>query len=274
MSRRRPGASRRWAILAASIVAAAFLGLAVADAAQLSVSNGGLFLGNLVRCTNGPVATTGGTTHVGSTFTSVQLSSVPAGCTGSAVEVTVYDAANAAIATGSGTAAGGSFDITTTSFPYSAVAGVALLFDTWGVPATWTVPVVPPFACVYADSNWNALVPTQYCTLNTITTTTGTTGAYPYVTVTFRVTSPPNQRFLLTADFGSIVAPPGFPGWTPKSVAVITLTAHPPYACFGLPIATVRGRNNAGGTRVFTLYETTRPNYLPTPGYTAICRLP
>jgi hypothetical protein len=54
---------------------------------------------------------------------------------------------------------------------------------------------------------------------------------------------------------------------------VITLTAHPSNVCSALPIATVRGRNNVGGTRVFTLYETTRPNYLPA-GYVAICRLP
>jgi hypothetical protein len=258
------------ALVAAILVALGITGLAVANASQLTVTSGKIVLQSAARCTNATIATTGGSAHVGSTFTSVQFSSVAAACAGLAAQVTVYDAAGTAIATGSGTAAAGSFDVATTSFAYSAVAGVAVLFDTWGVPTTWTVPVVPPF--VLTDSGYVPLVPTQYCTLNTITTTTGTTGGYPFVNVTFRVTSPTNNRFLLTVDFGSIVLPPGFPGWTPKSVSVITLTAHPSYACSGLPIATVRGRNNVGGTRVFTLYETTRPNYLPG-GYVAICRV-
>jgi hypothetical protein len=271
------GRSPRVAALVATVlVALGFVGLAVADASQLAVDNSVPALQNSARCTNGPVATTGGSTHVGSVFTSVQLSSVDAACAGLAVQVTVYDSAGAVLAAGSGTASAGSFDIATTTFGYAAVAGIALLFDTWGVPAAWTAPVLPVFTCIVTDNSFVPRVPAQYCTLKNIAFTLGTTTTggvtYPTVTVTFRVNSPAGYlRFLVSADFGVTSPAPAFPGWTPLSVSTRVLTAQTPSVCGSLPFFTARGVNNAAnGTRTFRIYGTTRPNFTPN-GNTRIC---
>ena len=267
MTRRRARASRRWAIAASAIVAAVCLGLAIADAAQLPVGGNGLFLGNLARCTNGPVAITGGSTHVGSTFTSVQLSSVAAPCAGRTAQVAVYNSAGAAIATGSGTATTGSFDVATTNFPYSAVAGVAVLFDTWGVPTTWTAPVVPPFTCVATNNQWVPVVPAVNCTVTNLVVTPGTSGGFATETISFRVGNlGGNTRFILTADFGSV---PTFPGWTPQRVWRLILRSDPNYDCGQLPIVSVRGRTSDGPT--YYLFETLNPANINPGGYTRIC---
>jgi len=276
MTGRRPRASRRWAILASGIVAVACLGLAIADAAQLAVGGGGLFASTLARCSNGPVAIAGGATHTGSRYTSVSLTNLAAACSGKAVQVTVYDATGAALATGTGTAGTAPFDVTTTAFVSTAATGVAILVGTWGVPATWTAPVLPVFTCVVTDNSFVPLVPAQSCTLKNISITTGTTTTggvtYPTVTATFRVNSPAGYlRFLVSADFGVTSPAPAFPGWTPLSVSTRILTAQVPSVCGSLPYFTARGVNNAAsGTTTFRIYGTTRPAYTPV-GNTAIC---
>jgi hypothetical protein len=275
MTRRRSGVSRRWAILASGVVAVAFLGLAIADAAQLSVSTGGVFAGNQSRCTNGPVAIA---THAGSSYTSISLTNLAAACSGQTMQVTVYDAAGTALATGTGTAGTAPFDITTTSFNATLATGIALLVGTWGVPTTWTPLVLPVFTCVATDNAFAPLVPAEVCTLKSITITTGTTTTggttYPTVTVRFQVNSPAGHlRFLVTADFGVMSPTPAFPGWTPVSVSTRNLTAQLPAgsSCSSLPLFTARGVNNAAnGTTNFRIYGTTRPTYTPV-GNTAIC---
>ena len=147
MTGRRSRGSRRWAIIASAVVGLSLAGLAIANAAQLSVTNTGLLVGSEARCTEGPVAITGGSAHSGNTYTSVSLTDLDAACVGASVQLTVYDAAGTALATGTGTAGASPFDITTTSYTSTAVAGVALLVGTWGVPTTWTPPVVVPTAC-------------------------------------------------------------------------------------------------------------------------------
>lgn len=140
MTRRRSGASRRWAILASGLVALTFVGLGVADAAQLNVSGPGIYTGSQARCTNGPVAVTSGAAHSGTSYTSVSVTNLAAACTGKAIQVTVYNVSGTSIATGTGSAGTAPFEITTTAFTSTAVAGVALLVGTWGVPTTWTPP--------------------------------------------------------------------------------------------------------------------------------------
>jgi hypothetical protein len=274
MTRRRSGASRRWAILASAVVAVAFLGLAVADAAQLNVTGSGVAVASAARCTNGPVAIAGGATHSGSSYASVSLANLAAACSGQAIQVTVYDASQAALATGTGTAGTAPFDITTTSFNATLATGVALLVGTWGVPTTWTALVLPVFTCVATDNAFAPLVPAESCTLKNITITTGTSGGFPTTTANFRVNSPAGHlRFLVTADFGVMSPAPAFPGWTPLSVSTRNLTAQLPTgsSCSSLPSFTARGVNNAAsGTTTFRIYGTTRPAFTPA-GNTAIC---
>jgi hypothetical protein len=276
MTRRRSGASRRWAILASAVVAVAFLGLAVADAAQLNVTGSGVAVASAARCTNGPVAIAGGATHSGSSYASVSLANLAAACSGQAIQVTVYDASQAALATGTGTAGTAPFDITTTSFNATLATGVALLVGTWGVPTTWTALVLPVFTCVATDNAFAPVVPAEPCTIKSISITNGTTTTggvtYRTVTATFRVNSPAaHLRFLVTADFGvTTPLPAAFPGWTPVSVAINTLTAQTPSVCGSLPLFTARGVNNrANGSRTFTIYGTERPAFAG--GYTLVC---
>jgi hypothetical protein len=165
VTRRRSGASRKWAILASGLVAIVFVGLAVADAAQLNVSGQGIYSGNQARCTNGPVAITGGATHTGTSFTSVSLTNLAAACSGKAIQVTVYDALGTSLATGSGVAGTAPFDIPTTAFTSTAATGVALLVGTWGVPTTWTPPVLTPaVSCVALNGGGNPQ-PSKICTI-------------------------------------------------------------------------------------------------------------
>lgn len=153
MSRRRPGASRRWAILAAGVVALVLIGLGIANAAQLSVSNGGIFLGNLARCSNGPIAATPATLVSGTTYSAVSLAGLT-GCNGLGVQITVVGAAGSVLATGSGTA-GANPLVITTSVNYNAanVTGVALLVGTWGVPTTWATPACQVTPVALTPSN-------------------------------------------------------------------------------------------------------------------------
>lgn len=151
MTHRRWSAPRRWAVGAVALVTLSVAGLAAANAAQLTVTSSGVAVASAARCTNGPVAITGGATHSGTSYSSVSVAGLASACSGKSVTVTVYNLSGTALWTGTGLASTVPFDITTVAptLPYTstAVTGVALLVGTWGVPATWTPPVVVPTAC-------------------------------------------------------------------------------------------------------------------------------
>jgi hypothetical protein len=197
----------------------------------------------------------------------VALPALPAACAGKNVEVTVFDASGNAIATGSGAAGAAPFDVATTTFSYSQVSGIAVLVDTWGVPATWTDPIVAPFTCVATNSAWIPVIPAVNCTVTNLVVTPGTSGGFATATISFRVGNlGGNTRFVLTADFGSV---PTFPGWTPTGVWRRVLRSDTTYSCTQLPIVSVRGRTSDGPT--YYLFETLNPVNVNPGGYTRIC---
>lgn len=137
MTRRRSSAPRRWAIGASALVALVFAGVAIANAAGLTVTSRQLFAQNAARCTNATIATTGFRNSGTGNWNRVRLVGVPAACAGLPVSVVVYRSSGSSFATGTGTAAEGAVDITTTAYASGNATGVALLIGGWGVPTTW-----------------------------------------------------------------------------------------------------------------------------------------
>ena len=248
MTRRRSGAWRRWAILASGLVALVFAGLAIADAAQLSVGNGGIFLGSLARCTNGPVAITGGATHSGTSYTSVSVTNLAAACSGKTIQVTVFNSSGTALATGTGTAGTSPFDVTTTAFTSTAATGVAVLVGTWGVPTTWTPPATTPaVSCVALNGGGNPQ-PSKTCTI-----TLSPNGSAPWANST-----PPggtlwNFTFNVTSETGNWEATfdltnaafPFVPRWIGQNS--VTVAKAPGFIC-GSPVTTLIVRPSGGNT--------------------------
>lgn len=247
MTRRRSGTPRRWAIIASGFVALSVIGLAIADAAQLNVSNAGVALGNASRCTNGPITVVMGPGTGNTLRYSVTLSSVSAACANLPVNVVLYRSNGSSEATGTGTvpAAGGTFDITTTGYRRNNVSGAALLIGTWGVPATWsqTPVVVPAITCIELTSWTGGWPPPD--TYGTPTGGTCTAAISNYAewgsplsnfNFTFTVTGADNWE--LTFDFAST---PQFPGFTPTNVGgTLNPRLAPGYACSQMPILVAR----------------------------------
>lgn len=126
------------AAVAAVAVALSVVGFVVASASQLTVSSSYLSPQNVSRCTNATIATTGfASGGPGTTWNRVRLVGVPDACAGLPITVFVYRASGQ-MATGTGTAAAGTVDITTANYTSGNVTGVALLIGGWGVPTTWT----------------------------------------------------------------------------------------------------------------------------------------
>ena len=248
MTRRPSSASRRWAILASGLVALVFVGLAVADAAQLNVSGPGIYAGSQARCTNGPVAITGGATHSGTSYTSISLTNLAAACSGKAIQVTIYNVSGVALATGTGTAGTAPFDIATTAFTSTAATGVALLVGTWGVPTTWTPPsITPPVSCIALNGGGKPQ-PSKTCTV-----TFSPNGGAPWGNstppggtlwnFTFNVTSQ-GASWEATIDFTN-TAFPFQPRWVGQNS--VTVAKAPGYTC-GSPVSTLVVQPTGGST--------------------------
>ena len=245
MTRRRSVATRRWAIIASGLVALVFAGLAIADAAQLSVGNGGIFLGTKSRCTNGPIAATTGTAHTGANIQAVKLSGVSTACAGLPVSLVVYQSNGSSLATGTGTASTGSFDIATSSYHANNVAGVALLIGTWGIPTTWSsTPVVLPAVSCIALTPWTGgwPPPNTYGTPTggTCTATISNYAAWgsPLSNFNFTVTVTGASNWELTFNFANTTV---FPGFTPTNVgSALNPYVAPSNLCSDLPLLVVR----------------------------------
>ncbi len=134
---RRKGTWRVAAAVAGTAIAISVVGLVVASGSQLDVTNGPPFVQDTSRCTNATLATTGFASGGGRNWDRVRLVGVPDACAGLPISVVVYRAAGE-LATGTGTAAAGTVDITTGNYRSNRVTGVALLIGGWGVPTTWT----------------------------------------------------------------------------------------------------------------------------------------
>lgn len=230
--------SRRLATVAASIAALALAGFIVADAAQLGVNSNDTHTNADQRCTDGPVATTGGTVSSGNTYTTVSLADLSSACTGESVQLVVYGAGGTQLATGSGTAGTAPFDVTTTSYDSTQVVGVALLVGTWGVPTTWTAPTgIPAISCVPLNPGGNPWK-NHTCSVSI----TGNSGTYPnsnppgglFYNFTFNVTTD-GVSWRVTINF----ADPAFP-FSPVFVGQYAnqVKKAPGYTC-GTPVTTL-----------------------------------
>jgi hypothetical protein len=126
-------------LVATVLVVLGFAGLTVASASQLAVTSNALSLQNISRCTNATIPVTGFRSGGGgTTWNRVRLVGLPAACAGLPITVYVYRTSGE-LATGTGTAAEGTVDITVVpNYTSGVVAGVALFIGGWGVPTTWT----------------------------------------------------------------------------------------------------------------------------------------
>ena len=263
MTRRRSGAPRRWAIIASGLVATAVVGLAIADAAQISVSGSGLLVASESRCTDGPVSVVIGAGSGNTTRYPVTVQNVAPLCANLAVSLVLYRSDGTSEATGTGTvpAGGGSFTVTTTGYNRSDVTGVALLIGTWGVPATWNAP--PETTSAYCEPvNPGGGIPTgQTCAVSNIQITSWQSGGYEWANVTMTITASTNNA-RVTLDLSQ--AP--FGGWTPLSVIgngdFVIATKPTVYSCSSLPILQFN-RNTSNGSWTLYFQATTQPNAFP-----------
>jgi len=204
----------RTATRVASILVAITIALvAAASAAHLTVNARDHETASLVPCTTTTLPVTVSGSPSGGNYTAVQISTIPPACNNLPVRVVVYGAVGAQLATGTGTTGTtGTATITTTSYNGTAVVGVAILIDTWGVHTTWTPPsALPSISCI-ALNNGRQEWKKHTCTV----TITGTT-LYPNSTppggdmmnFTFNVTTD-GAHWRVTINFASA----GFP-WNP-----------------------------------------------------------
>ena len=267
---------RRLAIVVAALVSVGVAGVVVANAAALNVNAGGSAIDSANRCTDGPVEITGGSTGGGTWYTSISLVDLAASCSGASVQVTLFDASGSSLATGSGLAGTSPFDLSTSGYNPTNVAGVALLVGGWGVPTTWTPPTAVPGISCQAVNN-SGKTTNSACTV-TITSTShwigypgpwGVGTPYEYVYVDFAVST--NQKqWEVTFHLDDTSTFPGS-GFTPTYVGSgYNVVKAPGYACAALP--TFVGRKEVGavnGQDNGVLYYTNDPSN--TQGTTQLC---
>ena len=172
---------------------------AVAQAAHLGLAPGSLGVYTAAdACAPGGVTATAPT---GSTSASVVvLGSVPSACDGRAVQLVVYRADGAALATAGSTltVTAGSASVAVPSFVVADAAGVALTLGGWGSVATWVPPVSPTGQWPVTPGNAGTLVsatgysisnnPVQVCVNITVSTASTVPVAWR---VTLDLTKPP-----------------------------------------------------------------------------------
>jgi len=267
---------RKAALIIAALALVGVAGGIVASAASLSVTGAGTHADAGIRCTDGPVATTVGSTGSGNWYTSVNLNDLAAACSGQTVTVTVFDASGASIATGTGTAGTAPQSVTTSGYNPANVAGIALLVGGWGVPTTWTPPAtVPAVSCVAINNGGNPTGGTCTVTITSTSYWIGYPGAwgvgdpYEYVYVNFSV-STNQKRWEVTFHLDDTGTFPGT-GFTPTYVGDgYNVIAAPGYSCAALPTFVAwKGAGNVNGQNNGVLYYTNDPSN--TQGTTQIC---
>ncbi len=267
---------RRVILVLAAVALAGIAGVVVASAATLSVNGAGTHAESTAGCTNGPVSTSVGSTGGGTWYTSVSLVDLAGTCSGETVQVTVYDATGASIATGSAVAGTAPVQISTSGYNPADVAGVALLAGGWGVPTTWTPPTtVPAISCVAINNGGNPTGGTCTVTITSTTYWIGYPGAwgvgtpYEYVYVNYSV-STNQKRWEVTFHLDDTSTYPGT-GFTPTYVGNgYNVIKAPGYSCSALPTfvawkeaGKVTGQDNG------VLYYTNDPSV--TQGTTQLC---
>lgn len=142
--RRRPIVA---GIICAVVAASAVAGLQVASASSVSVGAGDLSTADIGHPCPG-TATTTAAMPSGTSHTAVQVS-LPTGCAGRQVSVTVLNGTTV-VASGSQTvAASGPTVVGTGTYTASATLRVEAVVDGWPLPATWsyTPTVLPAVSC-------------------------------------------------------------------------------------------------------------------------------
>ena len=136
--RRRRPRRRRLALLVALelLVVGA---VAVASAAQLTVSSSTIGVYSATRCSSATLSVHVNPTglSVGQNKSAVRITNFPAACFGRATQVAVSNASGALIASGSATCSAAACTIATGSYNAPSATGAHVLVSTWGVPASW-----------------------------------------------------------------------------------------------------------------------------------------
>jgi hypothetical protein len=258
---------RRWRVWVLTAAGIGTVGVVTfASAAHLGVFSNDRELDEASPCTDWTLPTSAGNGWHGD-YWEVSITGIPVGCNDLAVELVVYDASGAQLATGTGTTGTtGTATISTSTYTASAVQGVALLFDTWGIHTTWTAPTEPPpISCVPLNRNNDNSPVGQSCTAEIASPTAYYPNSDPPGGELFgfqiNVTST-TPRWRVTIDFTD----PYF-HWVPQwvnlvagNVGVYGGCGTPPYSTF--QIQPPQGTSGEWGA-VLLIGENGAPTYPP-----------
>lgn len=243
---------RTRALGAVAVLAVLALGISNASAASLTLISaklGALTVAD--RCATGPLSVTvAGPPDINGKYGRVTITGVPNGCDTKAIQLTVYNAAGAALAQAvEGAVATPTTTTVTMQAAYvgSAVLGAALTIGGYGIPATWTGPVVPPAGtCVVtgyqpgSPSGTTLLPPTtQTCSVTSVVALRSwiSGGArYTHFNVTLHNDSSDTIGFELDAN---LAQSPPYLTWSPRSLNLSNLSLVS--ACGSMPNVRLTG---------------------------------
>lgn len=269
-TRRSRRCLRTWA-LAVGMTAAVGV-VVIASAAHLSVFGRDSEIDHATPCTDWTLPTTVGDGWHGS-YWEVSITGIPAGCDNLAVALTVYGTGGTVLATGTGTTGtGGSATIATGTYTGSAVLGVALLIDTWGVHTTWTPPTEPPpVSCIPLNRNNDNSPAGQSCTAELVSPTSYYPNSDPPGGELFGFqvnVSSTTPRWRVTIDFTD----PYF-HWQPQWINLVAGNVGVYGGCGTAPYSTIQIQPPRGTSGEWGFVLLTGQNGAPTypPGGTQLC---
>jgi hypothetical protein len=192
-------------LVAVAAVAAGTL----ASAAQLNVSTPKVDALSDAPCTRATI-NVNGTNNTGANYAGIEISDMPVACAGQTLDFVLFDISHNQLATGTGTIYSGGAPgsptaetfATTSTFKDSDVAGIAVLADTWGIPASYAgaPPVTPAVSCIPYSNGGNPQ-PSKSCTVAVSYDTpydAGAAGQFSGFTVNVSSTA---QSWRLVIDF-------------------------------------------------------------------------
>jgi hypothetical protein len=234
--------------LAAALVVAAIVGVSRASAAGLEVVGGRLWTETANHPCAGPADATVAMGS-GTSYSAVSIT-IPSGCAGREVVVTVVDGTTVQ-GTGSWTvAASGATTVPVGSYTAASNLTVQAVVDGWGLPTTWsfTPPATGPVTCAVTGvvvwyngpgGAWTRRVDPatgQTCTARLVSASTPSQyNPYSDFTVEVTTTGPGDVQWELTVDF----ADPHF-GFSPRGIDSWA-NFHVTSTCGDRPLVTIAG---------------------------------
>ncbi len=163
---------KRRTVVVSLVVIAALATAALASASTLNVNTRSVDALGAQPCTRATVSVTG-TNNTGANYAAIRIADMPVACAGKAVEFVLFDSSLNPLANGSGTVYSGGAPgspmpetfSTNVTFKDSDVLGIAVLVDTWGVPASYdgAPPLTPAVSCEPYSNGGNPQ-PSKTCT--------------------------------------------------------------------------------------------------------------